>query len=235
MRRVPFQSDEWFHCYNRGIDKRNVFENEDDSKRFMELLYLANSTDVVHRSNLSEKSVHEILQRPRTATLTSVGAYCLMKNHYHLLLKETCDGGITQFMQKLGTAYTMYFNTKYERVGNLFLRPFRARHVGEDRYFQRVVDYIHCNPAERFEPGWKKGSVRNMQKLQRELLAYPFSSFADYTGNARPERAILSEDGFKAYHSQSPAKILDESRIYYASISGDDIFFKGTKPIKATP
>src|SRR3989344_8357266 len=159
-RRVPFQIDEWYHCYNRGIDKRTVFESEDDAERFLQLLYLANSPEEVRLCDLSS-STDKILERPRARTLVSVGAYCLMPNHYHLLLKEIADGGISRFMQKLGTAYTMYFNKKYKRVGNLLTKPFRARHVGEDRSFQRVVDYIHCNAAELTEAGWKKGEVGN--------------------------------------------------------------------------
>lgn len=235
LRQVEFQLGEWFHCYNRGIDKRSVFECEDDSSRFIQLLYLANSSERVHRSNLSERTTFEILGRPQTDPLVSIGAYCLMGNHYHLLLKETNDGGITSFMQKLGTAYTMYFNLKYNRVGNLFLKPFRARHVDEDRYFQRVVDYIHCNPAERFEAHWKKGVVRNPSRLEHELLAYPYSSFPDFYGINRPQKRILGDDVFAVYRSESPTKILEQSQAYYASIASDDHFFARPKTIKATP
>ncbi|OGG77062.1 hypothetical protein A3B35_00110 [Candidatus Kaiserbacteria bacterium RIFCSPLOWO2_01_FULL_54_24] len=221
-RRVPFQLSEWFHCYNRGIDKRVVFESEDDSERFLQLLYLANSTDKVHMDDLPPQKAEDVVARPRSGTLVSIGAYCLMSNHFHLLLKEIVEGGITRFMQKLGTAYTMYFNTKNERSGNLFLKPFRSRHVGDDRYFQRVVDYIHCNPAERFEPGWKRGAVRNMDRLEWKLRDYRYSSFPDYARERRTIGAILSEDGFKVYRGHGQRKMLDDARAYYADISMDD-------------
>ena len=168
-RRVPFQSDEWFHCYNRGIDRRTVFESENDSNRFLKLLYLANSRENVRLDDLSD-DIDTIVGRPRADSLVSIGAYCLMPNHYHLLLKEISGSGISRFMQKLGTAYTMYFNIRHGRTGNLFIKPFRSRHVGEDRYFQRVVNYIHLNPAELFESGWKKGSVRNMDRLNVNFM-----------------------------------------------------------------
>ena len=145
-----------------------------------------------------------------------------MPNHFHLLLKEIAEGGIVQFMQRLGTAYTMYFNKKNSRTGNLFMKPFRSRHVYDDRYFQRVISYIHCNPAERFEHGWKKGVVRNMGKLEHQLRTYRYSSFPDYAGEKRVIAAILSSDGFDVYDSKQPLKILEEARAYYADIATDD-------------
>ena len=220
-RRVPFQIDEWFHCYNRGIDKRTVFESEDDSERFLRLLYLANSSEDIHLADMSVRT-DEVVVRPRKTPLVSIGAYCLMPNHYHLLLKETNDGGITRFMQKLGTAYVMYFNTKNDRTGNLFMKPFRSRHIGSDRYFQHVVNYIHCNPAERIETGWKNGIVRNMGRLERELLAYRYSSFPDYAGLQRPLRAILSNDGFDTYRDVQPRTMLENARAYYADLAAVD-------------
>ena len=220
-RRIPFQIDEWFHCYNRGIDKRVVYESEDDAERFLRLLYLANSTNPLRLDELS-KSTDKIMAYPRSRALVSVGAYCLMSNHYHLLLKEIHEGGISQFMQKLGTAYAMYFNIKYERAGNLFVKPFRSRHVGEDRYFQHVVNYIHLNPAETFESGWKVGAVKSMKRIERKIREYRYSSLPDYAGERRTITAILSSDGFDVYRNISTKKMLENARAYYTDFSKDD-------------
>jgi putative transposase len=233
QRPVPFQVDEWFHCYNRGIEKRVVFESEDDSERFLQILYLTNSTGTMHRSNLSERTTSEIVSLERSNPLVSIGAYCLMPNHFHLLLKEIVGGGITRFMQKLGTAYTMYFNKKNDRTGNLFMKPFRSRHVGEDRYFQHVVNYIHCNPAERFAPGWKKGVVRDMDRLEKSLRGYRYCSFPDFAGEKRDTSAILSPDAFDVYRNSAPRKMLEDARAYYADVATDDPYFAET--IKASP
>jgi len=222
LRPVPFSVDEWFHCYNRGIDKRTIFESDADAERFLQLLYLCNSSDPVHRSNLREHTTDDVVAIARKSHIVSIGAYCLMPNHYHLLLKEILEGGITKFMQKLGTAYTMYFNKKYERTGNLLTKPFRARHVGDDRYFQRVVDYIHCNAAELTEAGWKKGEIASVDRLEKKLLAYRYSSFADYAQKHRNIAAILSGDGFEVYRNVSPKKMLEDARAYYADIATDD-------------
>jgi hypothetical protein len=129
---------------------------------------------------------------------------------------------IVRFMQKLGTAYTMYFNKKNDRTGNLFTKPFKSRHVHNDAYFQRVVNYIHCNPAEKSETGWKKGVVRDMNKLEKALLAYRYSSFPDYAGEQRRIGKILSHDGFDVYNGTSPRKMLESARAYYADFVIDD-------------
>lgn len=222
QRPVPFQIDEWFHCYNRGIDKRDVFDDEHDSERFLQLLYLVNDVGGRQRSNISDRTTEDILQYERNEPIVSIGAYCLMQNHYHLLLKEIVEGGIVRYMQRLGTAYTMYFNKKNGRTGNLFMKPFRSRHVHDDAYFQRVVNYIHCNPAERFEPGWKRGVVKSMNRLEHQLCSYRYSSFPDYVGERRNIRGILSGDGFDVYNGATPKKMLADACAYYADIATDD-------------
>ena len=150
MNRKPFAPDEWYHCYSRGVDKRTTFESPREYKRFIELLYLCNSEEPIHRSNLLNKTNEEILSVLRGAPLVSIGAYCLMPNHFHLLLKDLSEegDGISRFMQKLGTAYTMFFNTSRERTGNLFVKPFRSKHIKDDEYLKRVTQYIPFNPIE---------------------------------------------------------------------------------------
>src|SRR3989344_8017211 len=141
-RQISFSKDEWYHCFNRGVEKRKVFQDEFDANRFLMTLYLANGTEPINLYSDRKPELTKTFVLNRGKPIVAVGAYCLMPNHFHLLIKETMEGGITTFMRKLGTAYTMYFNAKNERVGNLFMKPFRARHVGDDRYFQHVLQYI---------------------------------------------------------------------------------------------
>jgi len=206
MNRQPFAPGEWYHCYSRGVDKRITFESEHDYMRFMQLLYLANSTECLHRSEVFLNKQTDIFQIDRKKRLVSIGSYCLMPNHFHLLLKdESEDGtGISKFMQRVGTAYAMYFNIPRERTGNLFVKPFRSKHVGEDGYFKRVSTYIHFNPIELSEKGWKEGRVENWQDLLSTLREYPYSSLIDYeAGNARPEAAILDFESMDLIRSGS--------------------------------
>jgi len=170
--------------------------DEVDGLRFQMLLYACNSAKPIHVSDFSGRKrlpdpIHVFAQE-RSAPLVDVAAYCLMPNHPHLLLREVDYGGISAFMQKVGTAYTMYFNKKYERSGALFSGPFKAVHVEHDSHFRRAVNYIHANPAELFEPRWKEGVVRSEVRLKKQLGQYPFSSLVDYQGIERPQNAIVS-------------------------------------------
>ena len=189
--RESFGVGEWYHCYNRGVDKRRVFESRRDYERFLQALYLCNSDEPIHQNNLGKLSHQMILAETRGSPLVSIGAYCLMPNHFHLVLQEIIENGITAFMQQVGTAYTMYFNIKNERTGNLFLKPFRAKRITHDAYFKHIPNYVHLNPAELFEPAWKRGIVKDVHELERKLRTYGYSSFPDFSGADRAERAIL--------------------------------------------
>ena len=222
-RRTQFAPNEWYHCFNRGIEGRTVFETLEDFRRFEELLYLANDTKPFDRATIRTLTHEEILQLPRKRHLVSVGAYCLMSTHPHLLLQEKQKGGITKYMHKIGTGYTMYFNAKHQRIGNLLVKPFRSKHVADDRYLRRVVQYIHLNPAELFELGWKKGKVRNINVLERKLCAYRHSSLVDYRGTSRPERAILDAKAMELLSHGMPTfrDVLADARAYYAELDGE--------------
>ena len=215
MERDPFAINEWYHCYSRGIDKRRTFTSRSDYERFLGLLYICNDQKTVHRSDRRRWSLADIVETKHEKPLVALGAFCLMPNHFHLLVKEITDGGISSFMRKLGTAYAMYFNIKYERAGNLFAKPFRSRHVADDSYLQHVLQYIHCNPAEIFEPYWKEGKVKNMVALEEKLLSYPYSSFGAFTEASTPLRKILDESIFEVETQLAPQKILSETRKYY--------------------
>lgn len=220
-----FAPNEWYHCYSRGIDKRIVFEDRSEYQRFISLLYLANSSIALHRSDMGHLNHHELFTIPREEPLVSIGAYTLMSNHFHLLLYEKKEGGISTFMQKLGTAYTMYFNTKHERSGGLFTKPFRARHVSDNRYYQHVVDYIHLNSLELFKHERKED--QNMSRRRLDLLgqditkleAYPFSSLPDFNGIHRPEKIILGEEIFDTYQQKTIKQMLENSFSYAETFS----------------
>lgn len=225
-RRVPFVEGEWFHCYTRGVEKRTVFETERDYARFMESLYLCNTTGSVRRDDLKRASGKHIFEYPRVETLVDIGAYCLMPNHFHILLRSKIEGGITRFMQKLGTSYTMYFNVKNERVGGLFVTPFRAKHVSYDDYFRHVAQYIHLNPIELFEPSWKSGAITaSLAVIARRLEKYPYASLPDYIkgkkGKGRPEKTILDPEAQEFIRAGMPPlrSVLQAAALYYVNIA----------------
>lgn len=214
-RDVPFAVGEWYHCYNRGIEKRIVFDDARDYHRFLELLYLANDASPLRRGDIGISKFEEILKIPRSKKLVAIGAFCLMPNHFHVVLKEVVDGGITAFMRKIGTAYTQYFNARYERTGNLFLKPFRSRHISTDRYFQHLIHYVHCNPATLYESEWKTSHVVDPQFLGEQITAYPYSSLGAHMGVRTPISAILDTEIFSVIRTVPIQKMLQEARQYY--------------------
>ena len=114
----------------------------------------------------------------------------------------------------------MYFNIKRERVGGLFVKPFRSKYVGEDLYFKYVAQYIHLNPVELFEPGWKFGKIKNSNTIEARLKKYPFNSLIDYEHMIRPEKAILNATAFELIREGLPPikKMLGEAAEYYAGL-----------------
>ncbi|MCE9541032.1 transposase [Candidatus Kaiserbacteria bacterium] len=215
MNRVPFAEGEWYHCYNRGIDKRIVFCDERDYIRFLELLYLANSDGTLDLRAIRRSVIAETLSIPRQTLLVDIGAFCLMPNHFHLLIYEHTEGGITKFMRKLGTAYTMYFNIRQKRTGNLFNKPFRSRHIDSDRYLNYGAQYLYCNPAELMEPGWKDGDVTDEESLFEYVERYPYSSLGAFSSPDHSLRNILGPSIFKTAEYFEPRDMLKNALAYY--------------------
>ncbi len=201
-RKVAFASGEFYHLYNRGVEKRIVFQDQADYVRFIRLLYLANATVPYVHKLVKEKTLAEI---ERKQTLVSIGAYCLMPNHFHVLVRADNDTGISEFMKKLLTGYSMYFNKRYERVGAVFQGKFRAEHVDDDRYLKYLFAYIHLNPVKLIEPEWKECGIGDRSNAVRYLSEYRHSSYADFTSNrADDAKLILNKSAFPEYF-QTPA------------------------------
>ena len=115
-----------------------------------------------------------------------------MPNHFHLLLREICAGGIAKFMQKLSTGYTMYFNLTRDRNGSLFQGSFKAQHSDSDEYLKYLFSYIHLNPVEL---------ARANEDRTKFLLSYPYSSYQDFLGKTRAHAIILNKSEFPDYFS----------------------------------
>ena len=220
-RRNPFELGEWYHCYTRSVERsletKKVFKTSADFERFLQALHLANSTVSIRRSDLYQPTHKSILKIPRKDNLVSVGAYCIMPTHFHLLVKENIEGGISRIMHNVGTSFSMYYNLKHERAGNVFIKPFRSKHVPDQRYFEHVVNYIHLNPAELYEPKWKDGIVGDIAKLESSLRSYRFSSLVDYEGIERLESVILDPETMNLANrnGQSLQALLNDTLEFY--------------------
>jgi len=205
LRKHAFVRGEYYHIYNRGIDKRIIFKSIHDYRRFMMLLYVANSDEPIKLDNfinILRKDYQEIFSCKRGNQLISIGAWCLMPNHFHILVKEEVEGGITKFMQRLGTGYSMYFNIKYQRTGSLFGGPFKSKHIADDRYLKHLFGYISLNPLDLEFSEWEGLIDKQSPKIWQEFLKkYQYSSFLEYTGVERCEGSILNKEAFPKYFS----------------------------------
>lgn len=195
-RRFSFASGEFYHLYNRGTDKRVIFTDEEDYERFISLMFLCNSSrNIVYR----DVPIGLTYGYERGDTLVDILAYCLMPNHFHLLICGKNDGSASLFMQKLLTAYTMYFNRKYKRTGALFEGTFKAKHADTDEYLKYLFAYIHLNPVKIIDTNWKEYGIKNRSMAQAYLADYRHSSYPDWQGVTRPETAILNRAASPEY------------------------------------
>jgi len=194
-----FAEDSCYHVFNRGVEKRNIFLDEEDYTTLQSYLfkYLQPIEKVAERypdtpvrlygKNLSEE--------------VELVAYCLMPNHFHLLLRQNTKDGISKLLKQLTNAYTLYFNQKNDRVGGLMQGRFRAALIDNESLFIHLVRYIHLNPV--------------VSGLTPDLNAYRWSSYGDYLG--QPAELPSSKSKILAYFPSVGAfKGFHEDQVDYA-------------------
>lgn len=164
----PLISGSYYHIFNRGVEKRTVFQSSSDYQRFLQTLdyyrFYPTKLKLSTFLNLNEPPLNKNLkQQP----LVRILCFCLMSNHFHLLIQQLEENGISEFMRRVLDSYTRYFNTKNERVGSLFQGKFKAKIVEKDEYLLYLTKYIHRNPMTL--PKWK-----------HYIQEYGFSSYPGY-------------------------------------------------------
>lgn len=174
-RKIVFANGEYYHVYNRGVEKRTAFTNKYEFLRAIDVLgfYRPSNLSIRYSKyiNLNRDKKQEFLKElERFEKQVEVIAFCFMGNHFHFLLKQLKDNGIVKFMAKFTNSYTKYFNTKHQRVGPLFQGVFKAVHVESDEQLIHLSRYIHLNPVTGFLV--KIGDLDN----------YPWSSYPEYLG-----------------------------------------------------
>ena len=177
-----YVTDSFYHAYNRGVDKREVFIDDGDYRTFLNLFkrYLSNKT-IKDPQGRPYKSLHNDIE---------LAAYCLMPNHYHLLLYQKNPNAITDLLQRVMTAYVGYFNKKQRRSGRLFQERYRASHIYNEAYLWHISRYIHLNPLD----------------LGVSYADYPYSSYAYYVSRSpswlKPDRILdMFEDSQSDYET----------------------------------
>mgnify|MGYP001588556120 FL=1 len=175
LRKQIFAQSEYYHLYNRGTEKRIIFFDEKDYNHFLYLMYLCNT-----EKSITLRDISEFFDREET--IVDVGAFCLMPNHFHILIHEKMKNGISTYMRKLLTGYSMYFNKKYKRTGKLYEGVFKSIHINKDTYFKYLYSYIHLNPAKLIDKNWKEAENKKTSYLLEYVFSYQYSSLKEYLG-----------------------------------------------------
>src|SRR4030042_4429876 len=198
MRYENFATNEYYHIFGRGVNKEKIFIDDHDKARFIFLItHLQSPTRIYNISwytesfikngsfSIKEDKIKEILKK-RNIELVS---FALMSNHFHILLKNLEDGILSVYMHRVLTAYSKYFNAKYNKKGHVFHGPFGAVHIKKNNQLLHLSAYIHKNPKEI--TGWEN----NYDK-------YPYSSYQDYIGLNRWGHFLSAEIILKQFKDQ---------------------------------
>lgn len=162
-----FANNEFYHVFNRGVEKRTTFMNKRDYNRFIETMDYYRIKNPPIRFSFRNRPI--IIQKNTTASpLAEIICFCLMPNHFHMLVKQIDDNGISTFLSKLSNSYTKYFNTKFKRVGPLFQGSFKAVRIEDDEQLLHTSRHIHLNPL--------------IDYLTSDLRTYPYSSYPEFLG-----------------------------------------------------
>lgn len=140
-RKITFENGEHYHIYNRGVDKRRLFSDEKDFGRFLQSIVEFNNTKNI--GSIFENSLRKDKGNP--SPLVEFVAFCINPNHFHFIVRQLEDGGISKYMHKLSSGYTSYFNEKHERTGSLFGGKFKAKHIDSKEYLLHLSVYINLN------------------------------------------------------------------------------------------
>lgn len=162
---IPFVNGEYYHIFNRGVAQMPIFSNYRDYKRFSKTVsyYLVDGPKP--RFSFFDPKKHQLNSGKK---IINIIAYCFMPNHFHFLLQQTKEGGITEFVGRISNSYTKYFNIKRERAGPLLQGEFKAVHIETNEQLLHVSRYIHLNPLVGY--------------LIKDLEDYRWSSFNEYMG-----------------------------------------------------
>lgn len=181
MRKVPLITDEIYHVFNRGVNKGEIFFSESDYRRFLRAAvhYKTKDTKFSYERLLNDP----VSLRPLGLPKVQVLAYCLMPNHFHFLLKQLVDGGVTSYFRHLANSYSHYVGVKHKRVGPLFQGRFKNVLIQSQEQLIHTSRYIHLNPL--------------IIDLVVDLRNYPWSSYPAYIQNFKDElveSAIVLQD-----------------------------------------
>lgn len=195
-----YAPDSYYHVYNRGVNKQIIFKDDSDYVVFLSLL----------KKHLSKAPAIDRYGRevPHYKDEIELLAFCLLPNHFHLLVyQHDDDKAISKLLQSISTAYTMYFNRRYKRVGPLFQGTFKASRIDKDEYLQHISRYIHLNPKDYRKYEWSSLSyyLNNRQAEwldpQRILDLFEGDNYLQFLEDYKDYKTSLNEIKYELANS----------------------------------
>jgi len=182
MHKTPFVNREFYHIYNRGVDKRNTFEDQEDVNRFLQSMEEFNTVEPVgsiYENSFKKKKEQLGGSTSKSDKLVEFVCYCINPNHYHFIVSQLVDNGVSEFMKRLSGGYTNYFNKKNKRSGALFQGRFKSVHISSNKYLLHLSAYVNLNDKVHQLGG-------STSKLVR-------SSWDEYVGKNRNQKVDFCE------------------------------------------
>ncbi|MFH1956185.1 MAG: transposase [Patescibacteria group bacterium] len=201
MRKTQFANNEYYHIFNRGVDKREIFSEYEDLSRFFQSMDEFNIIDPI--GSIFENSFRKI-ERPvsENERLVNFVCYCLNSNHYHFILKQASDKGIEKFMQRLGNGYTKYFNNKYSRNGSLFQGTYKSVHINSNEYLLHLSVYVNLNNKihqlghlmSKSKSSWEEYLNPSANGFcEKDIVLGQFNNLSEYQGFAESSLGNIKE------------------------------------------
>ena len=198
MKNPRFVTGEYYHVYNRGNDHRKIFSSSYDLERFLQCMEEFNSVEPIGSIYEASFLDPKIVARRKRKRLVKFVAYGINPNHYHFILRQVAEGGISEFMKRLGGGYTWYFNNNQKRSGYLFQGIFKARHIDSNEYFLHLSAYVNLN--------------YRVHKLSGGTAKLSKSSWDEYIGD-REESFCDKDIVLKQFKNKSEYKEFAESSL----------------------
>jgi len=183
MRKTNFANGEFYHIFNRGVDKRDIFSDQHDLQRFFQSMNEFNTVEPI--GSIFENRFKEGTKNPLghpASKLVNFVAFCLNPNHFHFILEQVEDKGIEKFIHRLAMGYSKYFNNRHKRSGTLFQGPFRSIHVDSNGYLLHLSVYVNLNDKQ------------SLQSLGHPASKLSKSSWAEYLGKGDSREYFCKKD-----------------------------------------
>lgn len=186
----------FFHILNRGVEKRKIFLDNKDHTRFVHNLYdfnsVVNATQSYSRRREDEAHLTDVARPRPSDELVDLLCWALMPNHPHIFVSEKEEGYASIFSKKVIGGYTKYFNEQNERSGVLFQGRSKIIQVQKEVHFLYLPFYIHLNPLDLFQPGWKEDGIKDVEGAMKFLEEYRWSNYRDIVGSGNGEFAHIT-------------------------------------------